>query len=141
MATFVKVEGLQKLNQALKSLSPRLQNRPMKKALASGGVAFARKVRANARRVDDKTTPKAIYKAVSNRFSPVRTRKNGGSPVQRVTIRPTRQNPVYHWIVVDRGTRRTRAKPFMRQSFDQGQGEATTRTAQTLAKELPKAVR
>ncbi len=141
MATFVKVEGLDRLNKVLQSLPPKLQRRPLQRALASGGVAFARQVRANARRLDDKSTPKAIYKAVTNRISPTRTRKNGGSPVQRVMIRPTAANPVYHWNLLEYGTSKMAARPFMRPAYDQAQGEATTRAAKTLEKELLRAVK
>ncbi|AHG63189.1 HK97-gp10 family putative phage morphogenesis protein [Advenella mimigardefordensis] len=138
MATFVKVEGLQKLTKTLAALPPRMQKAPLRRSLSAGGTVFARAVRANARRLDDKSTPKNISKSVSNRLSAKRTRDNGGSPVQRVYIRPTKANPTYHWVFLEYGTVKMAAKPFMRPAFDAQQASATLRAAQVLNKELLK---
>lgn len=124
MDVTVKVEGLGEIDRKLRLLPQRVGINAMRRALRKGANVIRDAARANARTIDDPQTRENIEKNIVVAGGGRRREKQAGGPLMRVGVRggarPTSGdngapggNTTY-WRMVEFGTSRSRAKPFMR---------------------------
>lgn len=120
MAEF-KIQGLESALRKMRGLAPALK----KKALRSAGTKAMRPVRdaarAGAKRIDDPASASNIAKNIVTRYDGKASRREGGS-VTKVGVmggaRPQKgRADTGHWRLIEFGTSKMRAQPFMRQAL------------------------
>lgn len=147
-----KLQGLEEALARMRDLTPQLRAKGARYAGRKGADVIAAAVRARARQIDDPLTAESIEKNITARFSS-RRYKQTGDVMFRVGVlggaKPygdTRENrrkqrvgktyktggdkanpggDTWHWRLVEFGTERTRAQPFMRPAMDESVNPAT----------------
>ena len=149
-------EIIVKLNSLKDMLGVKHTSNVLLTSLRKAARVIARKVRNNAKSLDDPKTAEAIYKnvAVQQMKHP---EKKGGDIGFRVGIRGGARNMMkygefygkgadnpggdtWHWRLLEFGTEHSAAKPFMRPALENGTMEATNTFIEELDKQIDKAI-
>jgi HK97 gp10 family phage protein len=117
----LKIEGLDELRRALLQLPKELRKGPLRSAVSAGARIVQRKA-AELAPIDEGTLKKAIYRTRS---------REGSSSVQEMAIVGVRYGKrfrrrgldAWYWRFIEFGTRKMRARPFMRPAFEQTKPE------------------
>lgn len=143
MAEF-KIEGLDAALRKMRSLAPALK----KKALRSAGTKAMRPVRdaarAGAKRLDDPTSASNIAKNIVTRYDGKASKREGGS-VTKVGVvggaRPAKgRADTGHWRLLEFGTSKMRAQPFMRGALSNNVEKVTQIFASSLDADIDKII-
>lgn len=145
-----RLEGVDQLVIRLRNATKETKYRGGRAALRKAATTIARQVRANAKAIDDPETGRSIARNVATRWNG-RHFKRTGDIAFRVGIRqgavlkdggdPSTGAPTPHWRLLEFGTEKMRARPFMRLAMTQKQSEAISTFATEYMKELNKAIR
>lgn len=140
-----KLEGVDQLVIRLRNASYETKYKGGRAALRKAATTIARQVRANARAIDDPETARSIARNVATRWNR-RLFKRTGDLGFRVGILKgavlkdggdkSAGSPTPHWRLLEFGTEKMRARPFMRRALDQKQAEAISTFATEFMKEL-----
>ena len=133
----IQVEGLDKLRRALLELPKELHKGPLR-ASVSAGAKVVQKQAALLAPIDEGTLKKAIYRSRS---------REGSSSVQEMAIVGVRYGKrfrrrgldAWYWRFIEFGTRKMRARPFMRPAFEQTKREQIEAIRDRLAKAIERA--
>lgn len=158
MATESSIQGLDGVLEKLRTLGPKLQKKALNAAMRKG-MAIVRKSAADkAKRFDDPTTSQKIWKEIVVRSNVKKARRMGpGNFVVQVGVKggaksykDNRKNrragrvgesyegggSVWHWRLLEFGTSKMRAQPFMRPAL----ADNTSAVTNTVVVELNKAI-
>lgn len=166
-AVELNIEGLDELNKKLKQLSnPKKAKQIARKAGRQAMNLVRDAARSNAKAIDDPETREKIHKNIvtqggksrnSNEIK-IRVGVRGGSEFWRMNKgmfrksdgRTVRMESPYYtyipndtrsWWLVEFGTVKTKAQPFMRTALSQNIDKATTKFVQVFDAEITKALR
>lgn len=159
MGVEVKVQGLAEIERKLKQLPQRIGTNAMRRALRKGANVIRDAARANAKRIDDPGTSEQIGKNIVVQGGGRKRENQAGGPMVRVGVLGGARdmgaygelkgkgsgNPggdTWYWRLIEFGTSRFRAQPFMRPAmnekaqaaFDVAAAEAVKQTDRELAK-------
>lgn len=125
MAEQFKIEGLPELKAKLRKVDVETRNKigfsALRKA-AKDVVAAAAKD--NAQRIDDPSTRSSIPDAIKVKRDNKHYKRTGSLKIS-VGVKPTAENPAYHWRFLETGTEYMAARPFMRPSLSENIQETT----------------
>lgn len=129
----VDVKGLAEIERKLKLLPNRIGNNAMRRALRKGANVIRDAARANAKRIDDPQTREQIWKNIAVAGGGRRREKQAGGVMMRVGVRGGAKNyrrkegkyhvggsstnpggDTWHWRLLEFGTSKMAAQPFMR---------------------------
>ena len=132
-----KLEGAEELNKKLKGLSNDLKYKGGRFALRKAGAIVLKAAKANAEKVDDLSTGQSITDNLALRWSPQRFKSTGDLMFRVGVMRGAKfppkgtppdkgfNSPTPHWRLLEFGTEKMSAKPFMRQALENNVGAAT----------------
>lgn len=146
-----KIEGLPDLQKLLQDLGPAVVNKGARFALRKGANLVGDSAKAGARELDDSGTGRSIADNITVRFSN-RTFKRTGDLMFRVGVvggarlpkGSTDKNaraPSPHWRLLEFGTEKMAARPFMRRALSDNVGEVTSVTSSELNKWIARFVK
>ena len=142
-----KIEGVDSLLARMRALPQELRKKPARSALGKAAKVIRMQAAENALQLDDPETGRAISANVIQRFRS-RYSKRTGDLMISVGVgtekgRIPKGNPdtgvkgnTPHWHLLELGTEKTPAQPFLRPAGEQKAGEAV----QVFASELDKAI-
>lgn len=153
MAEF-EIQGLGNVLQRMRTLAPKLQQKGARTAARKGANIIRKAAQENAKRINDPQTAEDISKNIAVQFASKSSKREGGV-VMRVGVRGgARQtsgglkgkgnaNPggdTWYWRLVEFGTSRTRAQPFMRPALANNVEKVTSTVVTELNKEIDKLI-
>lgn len=133
MAGEFQIEGLGDVLTRMRQLSPKLQQKGARTAVRKGAAIVRKAAQENAKRIDDPATARSIAKNIAMQFASRSSRQIGGV-MFRVGVRGGAKNPetksvrqqgsgkvakanrggdTWYWRLVELGTSKMRAQPFM----------------------------
>lgn len=134
MKVTVKVEGLAELDRALRELLPAsVRGRPLRAAVAAGARIVAKE--AKSRVPVDSGLVRSRIRVMSNPQQQRQARAESVVGVRRSGKARKDQDP-YYWRFVEFGTRKMRARPFLRPALEAKRNEATQMIRERLAKRI-----
>lgn len=141
--------GLDALQGKLLSISDDLRRRGGRAALRRAGNVIVNKAKANASRIDDPATGRSIAANVAMRWNG-RLFKSTGDLGFRIGVQHgavlkkhpdlSENAPTPHWRLIEFGTERVRAQPFMRPAADTSTGEVVNVFATEYEKSIDRAI-
>src|SRR5690625_4307716 len=145
------ISGVEELSAKLKSLPAGVRGKPGRRALGKAATIVARAARQNAERVDDPETARRIRDNIGRRFRGRYFRRTGDLMISVGVLtkrgRIPKGNPdegakgnTPHWHLVELGTERARAQPFLRPALQDNINPAINKFAVELDKEIEKAL-
>jgi len=156
----VNVQGLAEIERKLKLLPERIGNNAMRRALRKGANVIRDAARANAKRIDDPETREAIYKNIAVAGGGRRRERQAGGVMMRVGVRGgaknykrkegkyhvggSKDNPggdTWYWRLLEFGTSKMAAQPFMRPAAASSAGAAYQAVAAAAPAEIDKELR
>lgn len=146
--------GMDEVIEKLKQMSPMVQKKGGRRALARAASIVRAAARQNAMGIDDRTTRELIAKNIAMQWMSGLNRRTGDLGY-RIGVRggardmtaygefggEGRNNPggdTWYWRFVEFGTSEARAKPFMRPALENNVQEATNAFAAELEKQIDK---
>lgn len=149
----VKIDGLDELVKKMQALPEDLQRKGLRFGLRKAAVMIADKARerATAENIDDPETARSIIKNIDVRFSPKTLRKTGDLMFrigiagtarfsgQKADLSAGAATP--HWRLIEFGSVKSRAKPFMRPAMNEGARDALDIFATEANKAIDRAVK
>lgn len=146
-----KIEGLPDLQKLLKELGPGVVNKGARFALRKGANLVRDSAKAGAQELNDPETGRSISENIAVRFSN-RTFKRTGDIMFRVGVMggarlpkgstdKSARSPTPHWRLLEFGTERMAARPFMRRALSENVGEVTNVTSRELNKWIARYVK
>lgn len=143
------ITGLDPLLKKMSGLTPQIRARAGRSALGKAANIVSRAARQNAERVDDPETERKIRNNIGRRFRGRHFKRTGelkisiGVLTERGKIpkgNPDggRKGSTPHWHLVELGTERSRAKPFLRPALEENINPAIDRFATAMSQELDK---
>lgn len=147
-----KIEGLDEVLRKLKVLPERFANRGMRRALRKGANVVRDAARANAKAIDDPETRERIWKNIVVQGGGRRREKLAGGPMMRVGVLGGARlksdadvsglsgGNTTHWRLVEFGTSKVAARPFMRPALQNNLTRATEAVVSAAVAELDKEV-
>lgn len=147
----VKIEGLEGIEKKLKQLPEKFAYRGMRRALRRGANIIRDHARNNAKRFDDPATREAIFKNVAVAGGGRKREREAGGPMMRVGVMGGARfkkdgdglpggNTTGYWRLLEFGTSRQRAQPFMRTAIVSGAEPALGAIANAAGVELDKEI-
>lgn len=161
------VRGIEELNRKLDGLSRRMRTDIARASVRSGARVIAAIAKRNAMRIDDKETAEKIYENIGIAVSTPKTSERTGQAKARVGVmggavspklktteirrkavakriaagkqRGKKGGDTWYWRLVEFGTRKMAARPFMRPALASGADGAISATAIEMNKQLDKA--
>src|SRR5690625_199781 len=143
------ISGVEELSAKLKSLPAGVRGKPGRRALGKAATIVARAARQNAERVDDPETGRRIRDNIGRRFRGRHFRRTGDPMISIGVL--TRRGPIPegnpdegakgntpHWHLVEEGTERARAQPFLRPALQDNVGQVISKLTDELSKALDK---
>lgn len=152
----VRVEGLEEVERKLKLLPERIGRNAMRRALRRGANVIRDAARNNAKRIDDPETSEDIAKNIAVQGGGRSREREAGGVMMRVGVRGgaksrkgggtynvggSKTNPggdTWYWRLVEFGTSRTRAQPFMQPAAASSAGKASSVITDAMKVELDK---
>lgn len=153
----VKIEGLEDVQRKLKLLPERLGRNAMRRALRRGANVIRDQARANARTLDDRETTESIAKNVRVSGMSRRVERAQKQIGMRVGIAGGARNmtkygefkgggkanpggDTWYWRLLEFGTSKMRARPFMRPAMEQSATKAFSVTADAMNVQVDKEI-
>jgi HK97 gp10 family phage protein len=144
-----KLTGMDALSKRLQAIPRGLRNKPGKSALGSAARVVTNQAKQNALRVDDAETGRTIAANVTQRMRSKYTKQTGDLKVSVGVAtdkgRIPKGNPdtgpkgnTPHWHLIELGTERARAQPFMRPALESSIDKVQRVFAEKLSKQLDK---
>lgn len=141
------VHGLDEVLRNLKELPVRVRRSAVRKATGKGAAIIRKKAKENALRVDDHETGRRIADNIGQRFRGRYFRQTGDSMVSVGVLtnrgRIPRGNPdegrrgnTPHWHLVELGTERAKAQPFLRPAAESSVSEVFNAVALELERQV-----
>lgn len=141
--------GVDELSAKLKRLPLEVKGKPGRRALGKAVTLVARAARQNAERVDDPETGRRIRDNIGRRFRSKHFRSTGDLMISVGVLtnrgRIPKGNPdegpkgnTPHWHLVELGTEKARAQPFLRPALSENVNPAINKFAEEMNKELDK---
>lgn len=151
----VKIEGLAEVKRKLKLLPERVGRNAMRRALRKGANVIRDAARGNATRVDDPKTREQITKNIVVQGGRRSREKQAGGPLMRVGVLGGSRNMAKHgeftgsgkgnpggdtwyWRLLEFGTSKMAARPFMRPAMQNNAERTLNVTAQAMQVETDK---
>lgn len=151
----VNIEGLDDVIRTFGELPEKVGRRAMRRSLRKGANVIRKIAIVNAKRVDDTRSLNKIYKNISVKGAGAKRERAAGGVMMRVGILggardmtkygeffgEGKQNPggdTWYWRLVEFGTSRTAAKPFMRPAMNDAAVPAFNEVAMSLWGEITK---
>ena len=143
--------GFEEVRRKLAITPIKLRTKGSRRALGRAAAVIRKAARQNALRVDDPDTGRRIAQNIGQRVRSAYSRRTGDAMVS-IGVLTTRGpipkgNPdegargnTPHWHLVELGTERARAQPFLRPAMDSSMAAAIDKFAVELDKELEKAL-
>lgn len=152
MADF-EIQGLGNVLQRMRTLAPKLQQKGARTAARKGANIIRDAARENAKRINDPQTAEDISKNIAVQFAS-RSSKREGGVVMRVGVKGGARNRMgkmgggkanpggdtWYWRLVELGTSRARAQPFMQPALANNVEKVTSTVVAELNKEIDKLV-
>lgn len=152
MADEVKfdIQGLDGVLSKMRTLSPKLQKKGLVAAVRKGANIVRDDARNRAKQFDDPSTPKPIWREIVTRVNGRRGRQEGGVVMQvgvRGGARSEKSNrssnasndtgsSVWYWRLLEFGTSKMAAQPFMRPALESNVYKATDAIVTELNRQL-----
>lgn len=146
-----KIHGVDSLLARMRALPMELRKKPARSALGKAAKVIREQAQANALRVDDPETGRAIADNMTQRWRSKYHKRTGdlmisvgvGTEKGRIPkgnpdTGPKGNTP--HWHLLEFGTEQMRAQPFLRPAGEQKAGEAVDTFARELDKGLDRLV-
>lgn len=150
-----KITGVDEALKRLESLKGAAGKRAVRRALRRAGNVVLKAAREGAQRIDDPRTRNQISKNITLRSGGRRHERRAGGPMVRVGVRGGARNmedygefkgrqgdnpggDTWYWRLVEFGTSRTQAKPFMRPALQNNVDSATFEFTKYLGPEIDK---
>ena len=114
----VTIDGLAEIERKLKLLPQRIGMNAMRRALRKGANVIRDAARQNAKRIDDQSTSEQIVKNITVQGGGRKREKREGGPMIRVGVLGGARDMSKYWRLLEFGTSRSRAQPFMRPAMD-----------------------
>lgn len=144
----VKVEGLAEVTRRLELLPDRVGYRALRRALRKGANVIKAAAVTNAKQIDDPETAEKIWKNIAVAGGGRKREKQAGGPMMRVGVRGGARltkgdngapgGNTTAWRMVEFGTSRSRAQPFMRPAMNSAANGAFNAAATAMVTELDK---
>ena len=143
--------GFEEVRRKLAITPIKLRTKGSRRALGRAAAVIRKAARQNALRVDDPDTGRRIAQNIGQRVRSAYSRRTGDAMVS-IGVLTTRGpipkgNPdegargnTPHWHLVELGTERARAQPFLRPAMESNIGAAIDKYAVELDKEIEKAL-
>lgn len=145
-----KLEGIDGLVAKLESVSYDVKRKGGRAALRKAAQVIADRARQNASRLDDPTTGRSIAKNISLRWNG-RLFKQSGYLGFRIGVlygavlkkggSTAENSPTPHWRLLEFGTEKMAAAPFMRPAMPQSIDEATSTFVREYGKAIDRAIK
>ena len=147
-----KINGLDGIEKKLKELPDKFAYRGMRRALRRGANVIRDHARSNAKRLDDPATREQISKNIAVAGGGRKREKQAGGPMMRVGVMGGARfnssadglpggNTTGYWRLLEFGTSKMRAQPFMRNAIVSGAEPAIGAVASAAQVELDKELR
>lgn len=148
MAT-VRIQGADEALKRLEDLSKAMRGRAVRRALGKGAAVVRKAAKENALRIDDPETGRRIADNIGQRVRSRISRRTGDQTVSVGVLtqkgRIPKGNPdtgrrgnTPHWHLVELGTEKAQAQPFLRPAMEQNAQAATDAFANALGAEIDK---
>lgn len=146
------LQGFDRVISKMRGLAPAIRGKAGRSALGSAARVVTNAAKDNARRVDDPETGRKIADNVTQRFRSKYFKATGGLMVSVGVAtnkgRIPKGNPdegakgnTPHWHLVELGTERARAQPFLRPALESNIGKVQEVFADKLEKQIDKLVK
>lgn len=146
------LRGFEAVTQRMRGLPVALRGKPTRSALGSAARLVANEVKSNALRLDDEETGRTIAANVTQRFRSKYFKQTGdvmisvgvGTPKGRIPKgNPDEgpKGPTPHWHLLELGTEKMRAQPFVRPALPAVVGEVQNVFARKLNEQIDKLLR
>jgi len=143
----MEVQGLDQVLRNLKELPLKVRRSAVRKATGKGAAIIRKKAKQNALRVDDPETGRRIADNIGQRFRSRYFRQTGDTMVSVGVLttkgRIPRGNPdegrggnTPHWHLVELGTERASAQPFLRPAAESSVSEVFNTVATELDRQV-----
>lgn len=143
--------GFEEVIRKMNGMPVKIRNSGARKALSVAANIVSRAARKNAERVDDPETGRRIRDNIGKRTRSRHFRQTGDSmvsvgvltlrgPIPKGNPDTGRRGNTPHWHLVELGTERARAQPFLRPALADNIGPVTDKFASELDKEIEKAL-
>lgn len=143
--------GFEEVRRKLAITPIKLRTKGARKALSAAANIVTKAARQNAERVDDPETGRRIRDNIGKRSRSAYSRRTGDAMVSVGVLtekgRIPKGNPdtgrkgnTPHWHLIELGTEKARAQPFLRPALADNIGPVTDKFAAELDKELEKAL-
>ncbi|MDP5677831.1 HK97 gp10 family phage protein [Pseudomonas aeruginosa] len=145
-----KIEGLDSLLGKLDSISYDVRRRGGRSALRKAAMIIVNKAKDGARRIDDPDTGRSIVDNIALRWNGRLFRRSGDLGFRIGVLKgavlkdggDTRPNaPTPHWRLLEFGTEKMRAQPFMRRALAENISEITNTFVSEYEKAIDRAIR
>jgi HK97 gp10 family phage protein len=144
------LQGIEELTAKFASITSDVKYKGGRFALRKAANVVAKAAKQGAQRVDDPRTGRSISDNVAVRFS-TRTFKRNGNLMFRVGVKhgallknggDTSPNaPTPHWRLIEFGTEKMAADPFMRTALESNVGQATNEFINQYKKSIDRAIK
>ena len=145
-----KLEGVEELSATIRQVNYDVKRKSGRFALRKAAKLVAEAVKKEAQRLDDPATARKITDNVAVRFS-TRRFKRTGDLMFRVGIKHGAKlskggdlnvnAPTPHWRLLEFGTQKMPARPFVRPALERNVGAATTEFMTHFKKALDRAIK
>lgn len=143
------LKGFDRVSKKLQELPVAMRGKPGRSALGSAVRVMTNKANDNALRVDDPLTGRRIADNIVQRFRSKYFKRTGDLMISvgvgTAKGRIPRGNPdegpkgnTYHWHLVELGTEKMKAQPFLRPTFQQTSDKVQQVFAEKLEKQIDK---
>lgn len=143
--------GLEEILSKMKKLTPKLRQKGFKRAAGKGMAVVRKKAKERAMRIDDPDTGRKIADNIGQRLRSRYTKRTGDIMVSVGVLtergRIPKGNPdegpkgnTPHWHLVELGTEKAEAQPFLRPAMSESIGEITDAFIASATKEIDKAL-
>lgn len=145
-----KIEGLDSLLGKLESITYDVKRRGGRSALRKAAMVIVNKAKDGARRIDDPGTGRSIVDNIALRWNGRLFRRTGDLGFRVGVLKgavlkdggDTRPNsPTPHWRLLEFGTEKMRAQPFMRRALAENISEITNTFVTEYEKEIDRAIK
>ena len=151
----MSVEGLEAIRKKMRAIPDKAAYNAGKRGLRKGANVIRNMARANAARLDDSLTPESIAKNIVVKGGAKKYDKNRGGPAMRIGVLGGardmskygefkgggKANPggdTWYWRLLEFGTSKMGARPFMRPAMNSGAGAAFQEAISAIGREFDK---